>query len=82
MKRMPSKQTFLTASEIAKKLGYKGATMGQFGVFFTGRSQLDHHLGKVINYLWADERKHYEEGGHPRGHIFESLRALSKFPQW
>lgn len=35
------------------------------------------HLRKVIDYLYADEEKHYEQGGKPDGHIFESVKALS-----
>ena len=33
---------------------------------------------QVVNYLWDDERRHFEEGGadNPNGHIFASLRRI------
>ena len=33
-------------------------------------------LKKVVDYLWADEEKHYEESDKPGGHIFRTLRTL------
>ena len=37
-------------------------------------------LEKVINYLWEDEKKHFQEmEGSTEGHIFESLKVLHHF---
>lgn len=33
----------------------------------------------VVDYLWNDEQKHYEESDKPKGHIFESLKILRNF---
>jgi DNA repair protein RadC len=35
----------------------------------------------VVECLWADEERHYEEGGRPSGHVFEALRRLKKWAQ-
>ena len=37
------------------------------------------HLKTVVNYLYNDERKHYECEGKPENHIFESVVALEEF---
>ena len=34
------------------------------------------HLEKVIDYLYSDELKHYNEEGGPEDHVFESVDAL------
>jgi hypothetical protein len=38
------------------------------------------HLLKVLNYMWANERKHYEESDKEgrREHIFKSLKLLKR----
>ena len=36
-------------------------------------------LRNVIDYLYTDEQKHYEEEGKPTGHIFESLILAEAF---
>jgi len=33
-------------------------------------------LRAVIDYLWDQEKKHYEELGKPKDHIFEHLSKL------
>ena len=32
----------------------------------------------VVDYLWHDEEKHYEEVDRPRNHIFMVLKRLAK----
>ena len=33
-------------------------------------------LKKVVDYLWSDEEKHYEESDKPSDHIFRTLQTL------
>jgi len=33
----------------------------------------------VIDYLWDDEKKHFEEIGAPVGHIFQHLETLNSY---
>jgi len=40
------------------------------------------HLTKVVDYLWHDEKKHYEEESPSPAHIFNSLRVLRKHLAW
>jgi len=35
-------------------------------------------LKAVVDYLWSDEEKHWEESGKRRGHIFQRLCSLRK----
>ncbi len=34
-------------------------------------------LGKVIEYLWHDEERHFAETEEPDDHIFRSVEALA-----
>ncbi|MDR1895886.1 MAG: hypothetical protein LBR10_03755 [Prevotellaceae bacterium] len=36
------------------------------------------NLRKVIDYLWKDEEKHFEENGCPNDHIFLILKSLKQ----
>ena len=40
----------------------------------TGTQQAD--LKTLVEYLWQDEARHYEEANRPAAHIFEVLRRL------
>ena len=33
-------------------------------------------LKRVLDYLWVDEERHYEETGRPARHILGTLRSL------
>jgi hypothetical protein len=33
-------------------------------------------LEKVVEYLWIDEEKHFEESDHPKDHIFRDIKRL------
>ena len=33
-------------------------------------------IKKLVDYLEDDERKHWEEGGKPKDHIYNSVKAL------
>ena len=35
-------------------------------------------LKRVVDYLWADEEKHYAESNKPKSHIFRTLRILKE----
>ena len=35
-------------------------------------------LKRVVDYLWNDEEKHYEESDKPSGHIFKTLQRLRR----
>jgi len=35
-------------------------------------------LKKVVDYLFADEERHYEESDKPKGHIFKTLQKLKR----
>jgi len=35
-------------------------------------------LREIIDYLYREEKKHYEESGKPNGHIFETIRRTKK----
>jgi hypothetical protein len=39
-------------------------------------------IGLVLDYLWHDEEKHYQESGYRRKHIFKILRRLAKTIQY
>ena len=41
---------------------------------FTGPQYAD--IKALVEYLWQDEERHYEESNRPVTHIFESLRRL------
>ncbi len=36
-------------------------------------------LRRIIDYLWDDEQKHYEDDGAPVGHIFQHLETLNSY---
>ena len=43
------------------------------------KNQNKEDLKKVLNYLWKDEERHYQEwGGYPKAHIFRVLKRLAK----
>lgn len=35
-------------------------------------------IKSVVDYLWKDEKRHYQESEKPKGHIFLKLKALKK----
>ena len=37
---------------------------------------LRNDIKTVVEYLWIDEERHYEENDRPNGHIFETLCRL------
>lgn len=41
-------------------------------------SEIKQDINKVVEYLWKDENKHYEENGEPLDHIFSTLCNLKK----
>ena len=40
---------------------------------------LKKEIGKVVDYLWHDEEKHWEEDGKPRNHIFIAVRRINNW---
>lgn len=40
-------------------------------------SSLRADISKIIEYLWHDEEKHFEENDKPRNHIFKVLKRLA-----
>lgn len=32
----------------------------------------------ILNYLWSDEKRHYQESGYCKKHIFRVMRHLAK----
>ncbi len=41
--------------------------------------ELDKQIKIVIDYLWDDEKRHYQESGKPKQeHIFLNLKAIKK----
>lgn len=36
-------------------------------------------LRRVVNYLHADERKHWEESGNPKEHIYYDIHRLAEW---
>ena len=41
--------------------------------------QVKQNIKIVLDYLWHDEEKHYQElGGFPKEHIFRVLKKLAK----
>ncbi len=41
-------------------------------------SQLTKDIKSVLNYLWYNEKRHYEESNRTRKHIFVTLKRLAK----
>jgi len=39
-------------------------------------SEKDKLINKVINYLFEDEQRHYEESSNPKDHIYNTLVKL------
>lgn len=37
-----------------------------------------HALRKLVDYLWDDEKKHFEEAGKPANHIFNIIKQIDK----
>jgi len=33
---------------------------------------------KLVRYCWIDEKEHYCDSEHPKGHIFATLKRLNK----
>ena len=58
----------LNSKELRKCSKQTGTLSGQF----------TRDLGTMIEYLWEDEQRHYEEDGKPEGHIFTVLKRLRK----
>lgn len=44
----------------------------------TELSYNDHLIEQVIDYLWEEEKKHYEESDKPEDHIFSVLKELKE----
>lgn len=41
--------------------------------------QIKQDVKAVLDYLWQDEERHYQEcGGYPKKHIFHVLKRLAK----
>ena len=38
-------------------------------------------LTKVVDYLWSDESKHYEQEDKPKDHIFHYIKILADYGQ-
>ena len=36
------------------------------------------HLKRIVNYMFEEEKRHYEETDEPEGHIFESVQAIRR----
>ena len=34
-------------------------------------------LRKLVDYLWKEEKKHFEESGKPKDHIFNIIKLLN-----
>ena len=43
---------------------------------FTSSNKKD--INEVIDYLWNDEYKHFQENNHPKNHIFRVLKRLKE----
>jgi hypothetical protein len=41
-------------------------------------SEIKQDIEAVLNYLWHDEKKHYQESGYSKQHIFRKLKRLAK----
>jgi rubrerythrin len=35
---------------------------------------MDNDIRKIIEYMWEDEQRHWEESGQPNEHIFMAMR--------
>ena len=40
--------------------------------------QLKKDVKILLDYLWHDEEKHYQENSYPRKHIFQIVKRLAK----
>ena len=38
---------------------------------------ISEHIDVIVDYLWTDEKKHYEEEGKPKNHIFNHLKVIA-----
>tara|TARA_R100000234_G_C4864522_1_gene120635 strand:+ start:229 stop:435 length:207 start_codon:yes stop_codon:yes gene_type:complete len=36
-------------------------------------------LEKLVEYMWAEENKHWEEEGNPQDHIFQSINNVKNY---
>ena len=36
-------------------------------------------LEKLVEYMWAEEHKHWEEEGNPQDHIFQSINNVKNY---
>lgn len=42
-------------------------------------SDIENILNQIIDYMWKDEEKNWEENGKPDNHIFTYVKKLSKY---
>lgn len=42
------------------------------------KKEFKNNIQEVVEYLWKDEKKHYQETDKPKGHIFLKLKAIKK----
>jgi len=64
-------------SRDSRHMQLTSTTCNQANTLVISQELLD-AVRQVVNYLWDDERRHFEEGGadNPNGHIFASLRRI------
>lgn len=42
------------------------------------KKNVKRNIKEVVEYLWKDEKKHYQESEKPKDHIFLKLKAIKK----
>lgn len=42
------------------------------------KKEFKNNIKEVVEYLWKDEKKHYQESEKPKDHIFLTLKAIKK----
>ena len=42
------------------------------------KKELKNNIKEVVEYLWKDEKRHYQESEKPKDHIFLKLKAIKK----
>ena len=41
-------------------------------------NQLKEDIKAVVDYLWKDEERNYQESDYPKNHIFRTVKRLAK----
>ena len=57
---------------------FVGASIDVFPSVQTGKICRDTDIKSVIEYLWKDEKRNWEESNYPKEHIFHTLRRLKE----